>query len=107
MAERKGFEPSRQLPAYTLSRGAPSTTRPPLRGRGYRFGTAETRGFIASWFTFPSIAKVALTATTRDREAFQQQADIQPDTAPGLGVPALPPPENRASPPWQAGKPNA
>ena len=31
MAEREGFEPSRRLPAYTLSRRAPSTTRPPLR----------------------------------------------------------------------------
>ena len=30
MAERKGFEPSRRLPAYTLSKRAPSTTRPPL-----------------------------------------------------------------------------
>ncbi len=31
MAERKGFEPSRRFPVYSLSRGAPSTTRPPLR----------------------------------------------------------------------------
>ena len=31
MAERKGFEPLRRLPAYTLSRRAPSTTRPSLR----------------------------------------------------------------------------
>ncbi len=31
MAEREGFEPSRRLPAYTLSRRAPSTTRPSLR----------------------------------------------------------------------------
>jgi hypothetical protein len=31
MAERKGFEPLRRFPAYTLSRRAPSTTRPPLR----------------------------------------------------------------------------
>ena len=31
MAEREGFEPSRRLPAYTRSRRAPSTTRPPLR----------------------------------------------------------------------------
>ncbi len=31
MAEREGFEPSRRFPAYTLSRRAPSTTRPPLR----------------------------------------------------------------------------
>ena len=30
MAEREGFEPSRRLPAYTRSRRAPSTTRPPL-----------------------------------------------------------------------------
>ena len=33
MAEREGFEPSRRFPAYTLSRRAPSTTRPPLRSR--------------------------------------------------------------------------
>src|SRR5690606_6147156 len=31
VAEREGFEPSRRFPAYTLSRRAPSTTRPPLR----------------------------------------------------------------------------
>jgi hypothetical protein len=31
MAERKGFEPLRRFPAYTLSRRAPSTTRPSLR----------------------------------------------------------------------------
>ena len=29
-AERKGFEPSIQLPVYQLSRLAPSTTRTPL-----------------------------------------------------------------------------
>jgi hypothetical protein len=31
VAEREGFEPSRRFPAYTLSRRAPSTTRPPLQ----------------------------------------------------------------------------
>ena len=31
MAERKGFEPSVRSPAHTLSKRAPSTTRPPLR----------------------------------------------------------------------------
>src|SRR5690349_17384852 len=31
VAEGKGFEPLRRLPAYTLSRRAPSTTRPSLR----------------------------------------------------------------------------
>ena len=35
VAEWKGFEPSRRSLAYSLSRGAPSTTRPPLRRRGY------------------------------------------------------------------------
>ena len=30
MAEREGFEPSKQLPVYTLSKRAPSATRPPL-----------------------------------------------------------------------------
>ena len=30
MAERGGFEPPKRSPAYSLSRGAPSATRPPL-----------------------------------------------------------------------------
>src|SRR5215212_675678 len=33
MAEGEGFEPSIRLPVYTLSRRAPSATRPPLRRR--------------------------------------------------------------------------
>ena len=31
VAEGAGFEPAMELPPYTLSRRAPSTTRPPLR----------------------------------------------------------------------------
>ena len=31
MAESEGFEPSMEFPPYTLSRGAPSATRPTLR----------------------------------------------------------------------------
>ena len=31
MAERMGFEPMKGFPLYTLSKRAPSTTRPPLR----------------------------------------------------------------------------
>ena len=30
MADRQGFEPWRRFPAYTRSRRAPSTTRPPV-----------------------------------------------------------------------------
>ena len=35
LAEGEGFEPSIRLPAYTLSKRAPSTTRPPLLGGGH------------------------------------------------------------------------
>ena len=35
MADRQGFEPWRRSPAYTLSRRAPSTTRPPVRCAGF------------------------------------------------------------------------
>ena len=31
LAEREGFEPSIRFPIYTLSKRAPSTTRPPLQ----------------------------------------------------------------------------
>jgi hypothetical protein len=36
MAEREGFEPSIEFPLYTLSKRAPSTTRPSLRGQQER-----------------------------------------------------------------------
>ncbi len=46
MAEGAGFEPAIRFPVYTLSRRAPSTTRPPLRiGRTYLAGG----GAAAPW----------------------------------------------------------
>src|SRR5665811_1188458 len=36
VAEREGFEPSIELPLYTLSKRAPSTTRPSLRRVVYK-----------------------------------------------------------------------
>ena len=45
MADRKGFEPSRRLPAYSLSRGAPSTTRPPVHLSGYAVWFLKTSTF--------------------------------------------------------------
>src|SRR5690242_11768104 len=36
LAEGAGFEPAMELPPYTLSRRAPSTTRPPLRNAPQR-----------------------------------------------------------------------
>jgi hypothetical protein len=41
MAERAGFEPAIRFPVYTLSRRAPSTTRPPLRLQLVRNGAAR------------------------------------------------------------------
>ena len=41
MAEREGFEPSIRLPVYTLSRRAPSTTRPPLRWSKWLYGVCR------------------------------------------------------------------
>ena len=38
-----GFEPTRPFRAYSLSRGAPSTARPRLRGPSYRRESRETR----------------------------------------------------------------
>lgn len=35
MADRAGFEPAIRFPVYTLSRRAPSTTRPPVRRAAY------------------------------------------------------------------------
>ena len=31
VADRMGFEPTEELPPHSLSRGAPSATRPPLQ----------------------------------------------------------------------------
>ncbi len=44
MADRQGFEPWRRFPAYTRSRRAPSTTRPPVREGAYR---EQDNGFQA------------------------------------------------------------
>ena len=49
LAEREGFEPSRRFPAYTLSRRAPSTTRPPLRaGASYTRADEAIKGGSAA-----------------------------------------------------------
>ena len=55
LAERQGFEPWRRFPAYTRSRRAPSTTRPPLHATGdsavqaarQAWGTVELHGDAA------------------------------------------------------------
>ena len=43
LADREGFEPSRSVNPYTLSRRAPSTARPPIRFDGTRLDAAVRR----------------------------------------------------------------
>ena len=50
LAEGEGFEPSIRFPVYTLSKRAPSATRPPLligifqpRGRSFRGSRGQSR----------------------------------------------------------------
>ena len=47
MADRQGFEPWRRLPAYTRSRRAPSTTRPPVLSFITRTKISPRRGSSA------------------------------------------------------------
>ena len=68
MAERQGFEPWRRFPAYTLSRRAPSTTRPPLlllEHSTYFYqscNTTETRLFIRPFFSIFEINSLPISA---------------------------------------------
>src|SRR5262249_38113658 len=52
MAEREGFEPSIEFPLYTLSKRAPSTTRPSLQS-GYR---GKLQPLRAAWIASIRIA---------------------------------------------------
>ena len=60
MAERMGFEPMIEFPLYTLSKRAPSTTRPPLQNT-YSLFILKTP-MNASWgiSTFPNCLALAL-----------------------------------------------
>ena len=49
MAEREGFEPSLEFPLNTLSKRAPSTTRPSLRG------SLNCRDFSLAWLIAPPL----------------------------------------------------
>ena len=49
MAEREGFEPSKRFPVYTLSKRAPSTTRPPLLIKVINIFYKFIDKFFVSW----------------------------------------------------------
>src|SRR5690606_27461162 len=88
MAERKGFEPSRQLStAYSLSRGAPSTTRPPLHApadirAGRKRGNLFPRGMLKE--SDPAASGVVVlcedahsrTRNGRQRIIFQKRREV-------------------------------
>ena len=66
VADRQGFEPWRRSPAYTLSRRAPSTTRPPVRGGGLA-ATALSLQEPTHMFVSPLYGNPARTLQTRLR----------------------------------------
>lgn len=53
VADTEGFEPSRPFRAYSLSRGAPSTTRPRVLDRVDTHLSAGLQGFFVHQCTFP------------------------------------------------------
>src|ERR1700710_3002821 len=58
LAEGVGFEPTIRFPVYTLSKRAPSATRPSLRGRGGQYSQgrpADNAGVRVNcrWLRFP------------------------------------------------------
>ncbi len=58
MAEREGFEPSIRFPRYSLSRGAPSTTRPSLRKvRNNNILRPKSKAYIYINSRWPMLAK--------------------------------------------------
>ena len=62
MAETKGFEPSKRVNVYSLSRGAPSTTRPRLRRRVYSHPRPIHKGFFLKLLIFVTCTLALLCA---------------------------------------------
>lgn len=60
MAERQGFEPWRRFPAYTLSRRAPSTTRPPLRIPLTGYARRRERGYMQNYWGAQEVFSIFL-----------------------------------------------
>ena len=93
MAERQGFEPWRRSPAYTLSRRAPSTTRPPLRCAsltgGARGDQADNRAIrpgslIQMQIDAPGLAALLLNLAQTQPADLARAGDVS--TAAGLQV---------------------
>ena len=69
LAEREGFEPSIRVNVYTLSRGAPSATRPPLLVNGAYSTRAspKVKPLIRKTYDFPQATKRLDSCITRQK----------------------------------------
>ena len=123
MAEGVGFEPTIRLPVYTLSKRAPSATRPSLRARGALRGQVEreyrcrpsqrkrvgatrsldARGCASVGWEEPLLARLQWVSRS-GREATRQSPNIPPVPRPSVGA-RTPPPgtgRGRVRPPERA-----
>ena len=62
MAERTGFEPAIRVSVYTLSKRAPSTTRPPLHGTALFILHAFQACAYRSGVYTPSLHRLLITS---------------------------------------------
>ena len=77
MAERVGFEPTLEFPLNTLSKRAPSATRPSLR---HRVGTGVIIQADGDEAVGSLVTRCSATAYTRGRE-FRECTRIEEDLA--------------------------
>ncbi len=81
LAERAGFEPAIRFPVYTLSRRAPSTTRPPLRGACHDGGRRILQGGRAPFGRFPQPDEKLAVSTRRTGPFGRDDSTVRLDPA--------------------------
>ena len=89
MADRQGFEPWRRSPAYTLSRRAPSTTRPPVRDALLHRAAPRAQ---------PDFRSLRVAVTKNRVWCFSLRLTVEFDKRGRLGPITLPEPPIAASP---------
>src|SRR5947209_6369410 len=69
LAEGVGFEPTIRFPVYTLSKRAPSATRPSLRGRGPQYSRGRSADNPGVWVNCPALVSLpALRSLPAERQ---------------------------------------
>src|SRR5580700_3373767 len=74
LAERVGFEPTIRFPVYTLSKRAPSATRPPLRARRAQYNDGPRRDNPRGTGPIPGPADPAATMELPPRSVVGRQS---------------------------------